>query len=127
MRVNLHQFFKGYLDAYTYTQFDAKGWPQILKLEDWPPCSLFGKLLPRHGVEFISCLPFKEYTHPEDGYLNLATKLNPGSLKPDVGPKTSVAYGFCEELGRGDSVTKLRCNMADAVYLSFLISVTCIS
>lgn len=64
MDVNLHQFFKGYLDAYTDTQFDAEGWPKILKLEDWPPCPLFEKLLPRHGVEFISCLPFKEYTHP---------------------------------------------------------------
>ncbi|KAH6818065.1 hypothetical protein C2S51_001668 [Perilla frutescens var. frutescens] len=113
--VNVHQFFKGYSEAYSDTQFDKEGWPQILKLKDWPPSTLFEQMLPRHAIEFISCLPFKEYTHPQDGHLNLATKLPPRSLKPDMGPKTYIAYGFNEELGRGDSVTKLHCDMSDAV------------
>ncbi|GFP84407.1 lysine-specific demethylase jmj25 [Phtheirospermum japonicum] len=108
--VNVHHFFKGYSEG----QFDSKGWPQILKLKDWPPSTLFEQHLPRHGAEFISCLPFKEYTHPR-GYLNLAVKLPEKSLKPDMGPKTYIAYGFNEELGRGDSVTKLHCDMSDAV------------
>ncbi|XP_022892245.1 lysine-specific demethylase JMJ25-like isoform X1 [Olea europaea var. sylvestris] len=109
--VNVHQFFKGYSEG----QFDKSGWPQILKLKDWPPSTFFEKQLPRHGAEFINCLPFKEYTHPRSGYLNLAVKLPKKSLKPDMGPKTYIAYGFCEELGRGDSVTKLHCDMSDAV------------
>ncbi|PIN25887.1 putative transcription factor 5qNCA, contains JmjC domain [Handroanthus impetiginosus] len=111
MDVNVHQFFKGYSEG----QFDGAGWPQILKLKDWPPSTLFEQHLPRHGKEFISCLPFKEYTHPSSGYLNLAIKLPEDSLKPDMGPKTYIAYGFTEELGRGDSVTKLHCDMSDAV------------
>ncbi|KAL6550254.1 hypothetical protein OROMI_020742 [Orobanche minor] len=109
--VNVHQFFKGYSEG----RFDSEGWPHILKLKDWPPSTLFEQHLPRHGAEFISCLPFKEYTHPRSGYLNLAVKLPEKSLKPDMGPKTYIAYGFNEELGRGDSVTKLHCDMSDAV------------
>ncbi|KAL2473302.1 Transcription factor jumonji (jmjC) domain-containing protein [Forsythia ovata] len=109
--VNVHQFFKGYSEG----RYDKYGWPQILKLKDWPPSTLFEKQLPRHGAEFINCLPFKEYTHPRSGYLNLAVKLPEKSLKPDMGPKTYIAYGFHEELGRGDSVTKLHCDMSDAV------------
>ena len=116
--MNVRQFFNGYSDAYK-SQFDDKGWPQILKLKDWPPSTLFEKLLPRHGLEFISCLPFKEYTHPEDGHLNLVTKLPSQSIKPDMGPKTYIAYGFSEELGRGDAVTKLHCDMSDAVCAHF--------
>lgn len=110
--VNVHEYFRGYSEG----RFDILGWPEILKLEDWPPSTLFEKKFPRHCAEFISCLPFKEYTHPHSGYLNLAVKLPDNVLKTDMGPKTYIAYGFNEELGRGDSVTKLHCDMADAVY-----------
>ncbi|XP_042758581.1 lysine-specific demethylase JMJ26 [Lactuca sativa] len=109
--INLRSFFKWY----TKGQYDEVGWPKILKLKDWPPSSLFDERLPRHDVEFITSLPFKEYTHPRDGYLNLAVKLPEKSCKPDMGPKTYIAYGVHQELGRGDSVTKLHCDMSDVV------------
>ena len=109
--INIHQFFTGYLEGV----FDHFMWPLLLKLKDWPPSTEFDEHLPRHGVEFIKALPFKEYTHPRSGILNLASKLPENSLKPDLGPKTYIAYGVAQELGRGDSVTKLHCDMSDAV------------
>ncbi|KAK6927739.1 WRC domain [Dillenia turbinata] len=109
--INIHQFFQGYTEGRVH----RNGWPEMLKLKDWPPANLFEERLPRHGAEFICALPYKEYTHPRAGILNIASKLPEGVVKPDLGPKTYIAYGFPEELGRGDSVTKLHCDMSDAV------------
>ncbi|RID70891.1 hypothetical protein BRARA_C02867 [Brassica rapa] len=111
VELNIHQFFQGYLKG----RMDPKGMPVMLKLEDWPPSTLFEERLPRHNSEFISALPFSVYTDAKSGIFNLATRLPKGSLKPDLGPKTYIAYGFPEELDGGDSVTKLHCNVSDAV------------
>ncbi|KAK8939892.1 hypothetical protein KSP40_PGU015176 [Platanthera guangdongensis] len=111
VEINISTFFRGYSNG----RFHRDGWPEMLKLKDWPSSSSFEERLPRHGAEFIAALPLQEYTNPRDGSLNLAVMLPKDVLRPDLAPKTYIAYGFAEELGSGDSVTKLHCDMSDAV------------
>jgi lysine-specific demethylase 3 len=122
--INIHQFFNGYINGLK----DRSDWPQVLKLKDWPLSNLFQQLLPRHYAEFISSLPFKEYTDPFKGSLNLAVKLPNSCVKPDMGPRTYIAYRFAPEFGRGDSVTKLHCDVSDVVcFKTFLSFMSCFS
>ncbi|XP_017980676.1 PREDICTED: lysine-specific demethylase JMJ25 isoform X3 [Theobroma cacao] len=111
VELNIHKFFMGYLKGFSH----SNSWPKLLQLKDWPPSNFFEELLPRHCAELVSALPFLEYTNPYSGILNVAAKLPANCLKPDLGPKTYIAYGFVDELGRGDSVTKLHYDMSDAV------------
>ncbi|KAL1802341.1 hypothetical protein ACET3Z_030988 [Daucus carota] len=62
---SVSSFFRGYTEG----RLDFSGWPQMLKLNDWPQSGSFEDHLTRHNVEFLSALPFKEYTHPQSGYL----------------------------------------------------------
>ncbi|MCO5561805.1 hypothetical protein L7F22_015429 [Adiantum nelumboides] len=111
VEVSINQFFKGYQEG----RIRRTGWPELLKMRDPLSASLVEERLPRLGVQLIRGLPFHEYTNVRHGVLNLASKIPDDCLRPDYGPKASVAYGLREELGRGDSVTKLHYDMSDTV------------
>ncbi|KAJ7567578.1 hypothetical protein O6H91_02G153700 [Diphasiastrum complanatum] len=108
--VSIYEFLNGYEVGY----IDHSGSPKMMKL-DWPSSNIFGERLPRHYAEFTRCIPFAEYTHPKKGILNLAAKFPEGAAKPDLGPKSYIAYGVDGELGIGDSVTKLQIGASDMV------------
>lgn len=111
--IELNQFMKGYSEG----RILENGWPQILKLKDWPTPRASEEFLLYQRPEFISKLPLLQYIHSKWGLLNVAAKLPHYSLQNDVGPKIYISYGISDELGRGDSVTKLHFNMRDMVYL----------
>ncbi|KAF2304908.1 hypothetical protein GH714_000445 [Hevea brasiliensis] len=77
-----------FFKGYTEGRRYENFWPEMRKLKDWLPYDKFEDPLPRHCDEFISALPFQELSDP---------KL---------------------ELDRWDSITKLHCDMSDAVALS---------
>ncbi|KAG7598188.1 hypothetical protein ISN44_As06g024760 [Arabidopsis suecica] len=101
--IHPREFFTGYTEG----RYDCKDWPQVLKLKDQLLSKSFKDNSPRHWEEFLCSLPLKQYTHPGYGPLNLAVKFPESCLEPDMGPNMYIAYGFAEEFGRGDSVTKL--------------------
>ncbi|XP_077227282.1 jmjC domain protein JMJ24 isoform X2 [Tasmannia lanceolata] len=111
--IELSQFIKGYSEG----RIHENGWPEMLKLKDWPSPRALEEFLLYQRPEFICKLPLLEYIHSKWGLLNLAAKLPHDPLQADVGPRISIAYGASEDLGRGDSVTNLRVNMGDVVYL----------
>lgn len=113
VEVELGQFMKGYSEGRTRED----GWPEMLKLKDWPSPGASEEFLLYQRPEFISKLPLLEYIHSKWGLLNVAAKLPHYSYQNDVGPKISISYGTYEELGRGDSVTNLHFSMLDMVYL----------
>ncbi|KAI7735919.1 hypothetical protein M8C21_031185, partial [Ambrosia artemisiifolia] len=110
-KVDTKEFFKCYIEG----KKSPTSPPQMLKLKDFPPNDKFDDILPRHCDEFIKALPFREYTDPKAGFLNLAANLPPSYIKPDLGPKAYIACGMAQELERGNSVTNLHCDMSDAV------------
>ncbi|CAA6654256.1 unnamed protein product [Spirodela intermedia] len=110
--IELRKFIKGYMDGCV----DKYGFPEILKLKDWPSENDVEEFLLCQRPEFLSKLPLLEYFHPKWGLLNLTAKLPHDSAPSDAGPKFLIACGGIEE-NNYVSVLNLRINIGDMVYL----------
>ncbi|GJZ79781.1 lysine-specific demethylase JMJ25-like protein [Tanacetum coccineum] len=86
--VSALDFFKGYSK-----RKQDKEIPVMLKLKDFPSNADYATVLPRHHDEFIRMLPLREYTDPRKSFFNIAVKLPPDGVIPDLGPKSYIAYG----------------------------------
>ncbi|CAL5399740.1 unnamed protein product [Camellia sinensis] len=95
VNIELGQFIMGYSKG----RIHENGWPQMLKLKDWPSPTAPEDFLLYQRPNFISKLPLLEYIHSKWGLLNVAAKLPHYSLQNDVGPKIFISYGMNEELG----------------------------
>ncbi|KAF5958890.1 hypothetical protein HYC85_006115, partial [Camellia sinensis] len=115
VNIELGQFIMGYSKG----RIHENGWPQMLKLKDWPSPTAPEDFLLYQRPNFISKLPLLEYIHSKWGLLNVAAKLPHYSLQNDVGPKIFISYGMNEELGRGDSVNNLHFSMRDMALQPF--------
>lgn len=113
------------MKGYSEGRLHENGWPQMLKLKDWPSPSASEEFFLYQRPEFISKVPFLEFIHSKWGLLNVAAKLPHYSLQNDVGPKILISYGLSKELGRGDSVTNLHMNMRDMVSFSYSVISLC--
>ncbi|XP_066393200.1 E3 ubiquitin-protein ligase JMJ24-like isoform X2 [Miscanthus floridulus] len=111
--IKLKQFIKGYSDG----SKGGDGHLLMLKLKEWPRPSVLEAFLLCQRPEFIVNFPLVDFIHPRWGLLNLAAKLPPNALQPEVGMKLLIAYGSHQELGKGDSVTNLMINMSDVVHI----------
>lgn len=120
--MSMHNFFKYYKEELGY---DCNGKPFLAKLKDWPEHATFESRLPRLFQDFFRSSPIPEYTN-FNGYRNMYSTFPDGIVKPDMGPKSYIAYGRVEEDCEGkmfDSVTKLHLDMSDA--FNVLMHVQC--
>ncbi|KAJ3688612.1 hypothetical protein LUZ61_017776 [Rhynchospora tenuis] len=111
MEMNIHRFFTGYRDGLS----SRDNWPLLLRLKYCHNDNSLAERLRRHEVELMDVLPFPEYTNPCSGPLNLMAHIPLDKPRLGSGTKIDIAYGVQEELGEGDSVTKLHYDLYDVV------------
>ncbi|GLH00048.1 Uncharacterized protein GBIM_06516, partial [Gryllus bimaculatus] len=71
---------------------DKRGHPMILKMKEWPRCTMFESVLPEHMNDLLGALPLSACTHPK-GLFNFINYLPKGILSDDLGTELLCGYG----------------------------------
>ena len=117
-QIKLSTFWNGFTDISERIQ-STNVTPLILKLKDWPPDHDFMDKMPERYKDYTTNLPMSEYTTRE-GTFNLASRLPPEFLKPDLGPKMYIAYGSAAY--NDMATTSLHIDISDAMNLMIFVS-----
>lgn len=115
----MRKFWEGF-ESFDKRLKDDDGECRLLKLKDWPPGEDFSEKLPRRFHDLMNGLPLPEYTH-RDGVLNLAGRLPPWFVRPDLGPKMYNAYGSALYPTKG--TTNLHLDISDAVNVMVYVGI----
>ncbi|CAN2388400.1 formaldehyde biosynthetic process [Pristimantis euphronides] len=115
------EFWEGFEDISKRLKNDA-GDPMVLKLKDWPPGEDFRDMMLSRFDDLMNNIPLPEYTRRE-GKLNLAARLPPYFVRPDLGPKMYNAYGLITPEDRRFGTTNLHLDVSDAANVMVYVGI----
>uniref|UniRef100_A0A7N0UJJ8 Lysine-specific demethylase JMJ25 n=1 Tax=Kalanchoe fedtschenkoi TaxID=63787 RepID=A0A7N0UJJ8_KALFE len=90
VEIGIRQSYTGQSKGWSH----ASMWDETLKLKGRLSSHIFRTKFPDHYARILHCLPYQEYTNPEDGISNLAINLPQEVSKPDLGPCVHISYGI---------------------------------
>ncbi|XP_040275070.1 lysine-specific demethylase 3A-A-like isoform X1 [Bufo bufo] len=115
------EFWDGFEHISRRLKNDA-GEPMVLKLKDWPPGEDFRDMMLSRFDDLMNNIPLPEYTKRE-GKLNLAARLPPYFVRPDLGPKMYNAYGLITPEDRKYGTTNLHLDVSDATNVMVYVGI----
>ncbi|XP_064172762.1 probable JmjC domain-containing histone demethylation protein 2C [Anguilla rostrata] len=94
----------------------------VSRLKDWPSGEEFLALMPSRYDDLMANLPLPEYSAPE-GSLNLASRLPPFFVQPDLGPRLCCAYGVVASQEQDFGTASLHLEVSDTVSILIYVGV----
>nr|XP_002122286.3 lysine-specific demethylase 3B [Ciona intestinalis] len=119
---HIKDFWNGFECIANRMTDDKTGERMILKLKDWPTTDDFLDTMPHRFKDLMSALPLPEYT-ARDGQYNIAGYLPDFFVRPDLGPKMYIAYGWVTEKDWNQGTTNLHLDISDACNLMVYVGV----
>lgn len=94
----------------------------VSRLKDWPSGEEFLALMPSRYDDLMTNLPLPEYSAPE-GSLNLASRLPPFFVQPDLGPRLCCAYGVVASQEQDFGTASLHLEVSDTISILIYVGV----
>ncbi|XP_076812762.1 uncharacterized protein LOC143459469 isoform X3 [Clavelina lepadiformis] len=118
----LKDFWCGFESIENRLEDEKTGEKMILKLKDWPTADDFIDTMPDRFTDLMQALPLPQYTGRE-GIFNIAAQLPDFFVRPDLGPKMYIAYGWVSEDSWTQGTTNLHLDISDACNLMVYVGI----